>query len=230
MDDRIVVAIETSTKEAAYSVWTGTHFLSGRLSAKRRHSVELVPSLAELLREAGIPAESVDRWVVALGPGSYTGLRVGISAATGMAMPFGKRPAGVGTFDLMARQYFMTEGMDAREVILASDARRGEWHVATYQLDDPPIDPARPLPRRMTSEELLTLHRGLGATIVLPQGTVRPDWPSEAWMLMAPDPELLAEMGLQLPEPDPSAPPPEPLYLRPAVFVQPQSIRDSGKL
>jgi len=228
MDDRVVVGIETSTREAAFALWTGTRFLSGRLSPERRHSVELVPSIASLLAEAGIPVSAVDRWVVAIGPGSYTGLRVGISAATGMGMPFGKRPLGVGTFDLLAHQFFTKAAPESDRLILATDARRGEWHIQSRNRNEPVLDPDRALPIRVSAAEVLALHQAGAGPIVLPFGQGSAAWPATAWRQLAPDPTLLVEIGLQLSEPDGSAPPPEPLYLRPAVFVEPGPLRPRG--
>lgn len=99
----IVLALDTSTDQAGVAV-----IQSGQILAEENwrsginHSVELLPHLAALLAGLNIKLREVQGIVVALGPGSYNGLRVGISTAKGLALGLGIPVAGISTLEASA--------------------------------------------------------------------------------------------------------------------------------
>lgn len=93
------------------------------------HSRTLMPMCADLLRNCGLTLEAVDLVAVAAGPGSFTGLRIGVAAAKGLAWPGDKPCAAVSTLEGMAWSLAHLEG----EICAVMDARRGQVYNARFQ-------------------------------------------------------------------------------------------------
>jgi tRNA threonylcarbamoyladenosine biosynthesis protein TsaB len=100
-----------------------------RLDEARRHARDLVPSLAELLAGLGWTAKQLDGVIVSLGPGSYTGLRVGVMSAKTWAYATGGVLLGVPTFPAIARQ----TPTDAVDIAVIGDAQQGKIHVQPFR-------------------------------------------------------------------------------------------------
>lgn len=100
----------------------------------RPHDARLPGDLMALLEDAGIDLADIDLYAVATGPGSFTGLRIGIATLQGLAFAAGKPLIGVPGFDALARL--------ARASVVATwvDAWRGEVFAARYE-DDRQVDP-----------------------------------------------------------------------------------------
>ncbi len=100
------------------------------------HAESLLPALDALLRESGLAIEAVDGFAVAAGPGSFTGLRIGISTMEGLAFATGRPIAGVSTLEATAFHYRDR----SRLVAPFLDARRGEVYAALYRASDERLD------------------------------------------------------------------------------------------
>ena len=104
--------------------------------ADRRHDTRLPGDLMTLLADARIDLGDIDVYAVATGPGSFTGLRIGIATMQGLAFAAGKPLIGVSGFDALART-----AQGAPSVATWVDAWRGEVFAARYEADvevDPP--------------------------------------------------------------------------------------------
>jgi tRNA threonylcarbamoyladenosine biosynthesis protein TsaB len=125
-----VLGIETSTTQASVALLEGGRIVLERSSARPKQSAErLLPLIAELLSEAGWQRGSLDRLGVSVGPGSFTGLRVGIACAQGLSLGLGVPLVGVGSLRAMARAV----PDDVPGVCCAVlDARRAEVFAAAY--------------------------------------------------------------------------------------------------
>ncbi len=97
--------------------------------ARCRHARDLAPTLKELLAELGWSAKQLDGVVVSLGPGSYTGLRVGVMSAKTWAYATGGVLLGVPTFPAIARQ----APTDATDIAVLGDAQQGKIHVQPFR-------------------------------------------------------------------------------------------------
>ncbi len=106
-------------------------------------SAQLVPQIADLLSRHGLSKSSLDAFAVASGPGSFTGLRIGLAAIKGLAEILGKPIAPVSLLEAMA-----SASGHAGCVLAAMDAGRGEFYAATYKSEGSS--------RRLVSECLLT--------------------------------------------------------------------------
>jgi tRNA threonylcarbamoyladenosine biosynthesis protein TsaB len=125
-----ILGIETSTTQASVALLEGGKVVLERSSARPKQSAErLLPLIAELLGEAGWERSSLDRLAVSVGPGSFTGLRVGIACAQGLSLGLGVPLVGVGSLRAMARAV-PDDLPGVRCAVL--DARRGEVFVAAY--------------------------------------------------------------------------------------------------
>src|SRR5437588_5497338 len=121
----IVLGIETSGPRGGVALLTESGCEERRFDTRRSLGAELAPAIQALLDKAGLgPENPPDLVAVDLGPGSYTGLRVGLAAAKGLAFAWGRPLVGVRLVDALARQ-----APPGKKVVCALDAQRGEvWH------------------------------------------------------------------------------------------------------
>ena len=99
----MLIAIDTSTRLIGVALYDGVQIISEMVwLSQQYHTVELAPTVSSLMERAGIPLGELKVVAVALGPGSFTGLRIGISLAKGMALAGRLAIVGVPTFDILA--------------------------------------------------------------------------------------------------------------------------------
>ncbi|WP_380170862.1 tRNA (adenosine(37)-N6)-threonylcarbamoyltransferase complex dimerization subunit type 1 TsaB [Kineococcus sp. DHX-1] len=127
----LLLALDTATDGVAVAVHDGERVLaSARAGTARSHNEVLVPTVAQVLRAAGRERRDVTDVAVGVGPGPYTGLRVGIATARTLALAWGARVHGVCSLDALAAAA-VAEGVSG-EFLVATDARRREVHTARY--------------------------------------------------------------------------------------------------
>jgi len=98
----MLCAIETSTALGSVAVFDGERLVASReRSVKNAHGESLLPIVEEVLREAGGGVRDVRRWAVGIGPGSFTGVRIGVATAKGIAFATGAEIVGVDAFDAL---------------------------------------------------------------------------------------------------------------------------------
>lgn len=124
------LAIDTSTETASLAIVQESQVLAELTwYCRQNHSVELMPSINRLLEQASLSLKSLSGVIVARGPGSFNGLRVGVSTAKGLAFSLGVPLAGISTLEAAAYQYAET-GFPVCPVF---NAGRGEIATAIYQ-------------------------------------------------------------------------------------------------
>lgn len=122
-----MLAIDTSTDRAVLAL--STHFGKVQVASgesARRHGRDLLPLLQSLLADAGLRAGNLAAIAVGLGPGSYTGLRVGVTAAKVLAYATGARVIGLNSLQVIAANVPGSSG----RVSVVADAQRGDLYVA----------------------------------------------------------------------------------------------------
>ena len=93
------------------------------------HSERLLDAIDHVLKQAGCPIAALDGWAISLGPGSFTGLRIGVSAIKGLAFATQKPVAGIPTLDALASNISPTPHL----ICPILDARKGEVYTAFYR-------------------------------------------------------------------------------------------------
>jgi tRNA threonylcarbamoyl adenosine modification protein YeaZ len=212
----LLLALDTGSPLVSVAVGPPGEARAVRSVELRRSSRELLRLVGEVLGEAGLAPAALGGVLVARGPGSFTGLRVGLATALGLHQALGLPATAVATFEALAMA-----APPAARVLAAVDALRGEWFVQTFAAvagDSP-----RPTgsPRLRAAEELAA--DGPGVVIGFGVGAL---------------PDAVAAAGLEPVEPGPLAPallrlagrrPPRwdvtlltrPLYLRPPAVTLP---------
>ena len=143
------LAIDTSTDTAGVAlVSDGALLFETTWHCGRNHTRQLMPNLEHMLRQTGIDRSALTAVIVALGPGSFNGLRVGVSAAKGLAFALGIPIVGIGSLEAAAWQYALT-GLPVAAIF---GAGRGEIATATYRLQ-------RNQWSRFTEERLTTANK-----------------------------------------------------------------------
>lgn len=126
------LALETSAKSVSVAVTEdGRVLASSYQNIGLTHSVTLMPLLDGMLQNAGLALSDMDLLAVAAGPGSFTGLRIGVSALKGLAWAEDKPCCGVSTLEAMAQNGRLFEGT----VICAMDARRSQVYNALFRCE-----------------------------------------------------------------------------------------------
>ena len=152
MNERILM-IETSTECCSAALSCGDRIIAKKIGdTPKIHAAMLAPFIAEILGEASLTGEGFDAVAVSKGPGSYTGLRVGVSTAKGICFGSGKPLIAIDTLQILAMQ---AEG-DYRRIIPMIDARRMEVYTACYDSERNKLDETRAviLDENSFSEEL----------------------------------------------------------------------------
>jgi tRNA threonylcarbamoyladenosine biosynthesis protein TsaB len=125
-----VLALDTSTNRAAIALRVGTRQVYATTTeASRRHGRDLIPCVRSLLAEGGLRAVDLDVVAVGLGPGSYTGLRVGVTAAKTLAYVTGAALLGLDSLEMVGRN----APPQVLRVSVLGDAQRGDVYVADLQ-------------------------------------------------------------------------------------------------
>jgi tRNA threonylcarbamoyl adenosine modification protein YeaZ len=132
----LLLAFDTATPAVTVALHDGRRTLAESTQVDaRRHGELLMPAVDQVLGEAGVKPTAVTGIVVGVGPGPYTGLRVGLVTAAAFGDVLGVPVHGVCTLDGIAYAAATEAGLDGGPFVVATDARRKEVYWARY--DDP---------------------------------------------------------------------------------------------
>ena len=219
-----ILALETSAKAVSAAVSEdGKILCSGYQDTGLTHSRTLMPIVEHILKNTGLTVSDMDAVAVAAGPGSFTGIRIGVSAAKGLAFAADKPAIGVSTLAAMARNVAFCDGL----VICAMDARRQQVYNALFEAKDGSLTrltPDRAIALAELAEELqgdprpmtvvgdgALLCHGFLAEAGIPCRLAPPHLRMQNAMSVALEAEGMAAEGRLV-----SAQALEPVYLRPA--------------
>ena len=125
-----ILAIDSSATAASAALFEDEELIAQTFQhSGLTHSRTLLPMVLTMLEQCGAGLEGVDLIAVAAGPGSFTGLRIGVSTAKGLAWPGNKPCAGVSTLEAMAWSLAHTGAI----VVPVMDARRGQLYNALFR-------------------------------------------------------------------------------------------------
>ncbi len=127
-----ILALETAGSACSVALWCDGAVVARRFEAMAHGQAErLVPMIAEVLDQAGLTVGAVDRLAVTVGPGAFTGIRVGLATARGLALAVDRPLVGVTTFAAIGHA-LDPEARRGRTVLVAVDSRRAEVFVQCF--------------------------------------------------------------------------------------------------
>ncbi len=127
-----LLALDTSTEHCSVALQANGQLYLRAAVTPREHSQKILGFVDDVLREAGISLQQLDGLVSGVGPGSFTGVRIGVSVAQGLAFSCDLPVYPVDTLQALAQQVIRMDG-SADTVISAIDARMDEVYLATFK-------------------------------------------------------------------------------------------------
>lgn len=170
-----ILAIDCTAKPASVAVLEeGKVLSSAYTNTGLTHSQTLVPMVDSALKDAQLELSSIDTFAINAGPGSFTGVRIGVAALKGLVFSDEKNCVPVSTLESMPYAFVGLPGMEAYVICGAMDARRNQVYTASFEVKGEEVlrlteDEAIPIPELL--EKLLAMHRpvlfvGDGAELV----------------------------------------------------------------
>ena len=195
-DAPLVLALDTSTVVNVGLARGDRVLATATVADQMAHVEQLMPLVSECVDAAGIRMADLDQLVVGLGPGPFTGLRVGVVTAQVLSYALGLELRGVCSLDVLAAQFV---GASPGEFVVATDARRREVYWARYsrlgvRLEEPRVSRPSDVPRLPVIGPAADLYADQLQAVPGPRSM---------------DPGVLATTGATLPDAGH-----EPLYLR----------------
>jgi tRNA threonylcarbamoyladenosine biosynthesis protein TsaB len=130
----MLLAVDTSTTQVGLALYDGAQVIGEYAwRSSQRHTVELAPAIAELLTRCGLTMEDVHALGVALGPGSFTSLRVGLALVKGLALSRHIPLVGIPTLDILAN----AQPVSKLPLAVAIQAGRGRFAFGWYKRSSP---------------------------------------------------------------------------------------------
>ena len=128
-----ILAIDTATEACSAALWNDGNTCAHFELCPREHTQRILPIVQDILTQGGVSLTDLDALAFGRGPGSFTGVRIGIGIAQGLALGAELPMIGVSTLATMAQGAWRKQG--ASRVLAAIDARMGEVYWAEYQRD-----------------------------------------------------------------------------------------------
>lgn len=206
-----ILAVDTALSACSVAILTETRTITRFQPMQRGHAEALMPMLQAAMEEAGLAYPDIGRFAVTVGPGTFTGVRVGVAAIRGLAVATGRPAIGVTTLQAFAET---ARGGTGGPVLVALDARREEVYAQSF-LGRAPLSEARAIaiPDLLDGlEARVGVVCGSAAQAVQALAAARGQTLTVLDMPAAPDPVAIAELARDCP----ADTRPEPLYLRPA--------------
>ena len=145
-----LLVIDTALSLCTAAASDGSRITARSRSMARGHQEALAPLTEAVMAEAGLAFADLDAIGVTVGPGSFTGLRVGLAFAQGLGAALDRPVAGLSTLDALAASV----APDDRPVAAVVDARRGQVYARLFRAHAVPIDDAGAMPLSALAERL----------------------------------------------------------------------------
>lgn len=129
-----LLAIDAATEACSVALQINGQVYHRYELCPQTHSQRLLPMIDEVLKEAGVRLDDLDALAFTQGPGSFTGVRIGVGVAQGLAFGADLPMVGVSTLQTMAQAAISQQG--AKQVVAAIDARMGEVYTAQYDAQE----------------------------------------------------------------------------------------------
>jgi len=152
LTEPVILAIETATRAGSVAVGRGEDILASRSgNASASHSTDLIENIDAVLQEAGIELSAVELFAAAIGPGSFTGLRIGLATAKSLAVSLDRKCVGVSTLAAVSHAAGVAE-----RIVALLPAGRGEVFAQMFAVRveniEPLDEPAHISPRALLAK------------------------------------------------------------------------------
>lgn len=128
-----ILAIDTSTPSGSIALLEDDQLIAELTTCiQKTHAERLLPSIKTLLDNIGTKLEHIDGFALAIGPGSFTGLRIGLSTIKGLAWSLNKKVVGISTLEALA----MNLPYSDKQICPLLDARKKEVYAAVYKCNN----------------------------------------------------------------------------------------------
>ncbi len=165
----LTLALECATKTIGIALLAGEDVLAEiYLGVERHHAEILLPAIDRLFFLSGLTPEDVDLLACTVGPGSFTGLRSGVSTIKGLALATGKPVVGVSTLEAIA----MNASLSPQLICPMLDARKGQVYAGLYRMG-PDCLPIAVRPEKLTDVSQFLRELAQEEIIFLGEGAVR---------------------------------------------------------
>ncbi len=135
-----ILALDTTTSACSVALMSDEAETSRSAMMERGHAEALFPMVREVLNEASRGFADMDAVAVTIGPGAFTGLRIGLAAARGMALAAGIPCVGVTSLEAIAEAIGSSERA-GRALLVALDSKRGDLFAQVFDAGGPPLGP-----------------------------------------------------------------------------------------
>lgn len=211
-----ILALDTALGACSAAVISDGEIFSAYELRSREHAEAIMPMISQVMEQASLGYEALGAIAVTTGPGSFTGVRVGVSTARGLALATGLPLIGINSLDVMAHMALekIDTGFDAMGIVV--DARRSEVYMSLYNDEGEVIS----VPAALSPEQAVETLPDKGQVVLAGSGGVLVADAASNMELsidcvqseLQPDAVSLAEMALTR---SPVEGPLSPLYLRP---------------
>lgn len=195
-----IFALDTALNHCGVGVYASGRVFAESLDMVQGHAGHLLPMAERVLKKSEIGYDGLEAIAVTVGPGAFTGLRIGLSAARSMALALDLPLFGITTTQLLALQHVRQK---PEKVMVVLETKRQDFYVQSFAVDGSPLSDAAALEKDIIdSGDFTLIGDGVGR------------FTGQAARFTAPDIGLMAE--LLVGDPDFFTKGAEPLYLRPA--------------
>ncbi|HJN25798.1 MAG TPA: tRNA (adenosine(37)-N6)-threonylcarbamoyltransferase complex dimerization subunit type 1 TsaB [Rhodospirillales bacterium] len=227
-----ILAMDTATSACSVALWQDGDITHHRFEAMMRGQAEaLAPMIADVLKSANVESEELDLLAVTVGPGAFTGLRIGLATARGMALAANIPCLGLTTTEVLAHAIGEDQFPNG-SLLVALDSKRSDIYVQAFALNRAPagdaeaIEPANlgqwlqdiPGPVHVVGDAATLAVAALKETSIEAHAPEAND---------VPDATVIAALAAARWSPDAPPPTPSPLYIRPPDAKLP---RNGGRL
>ncbi|EKN5122688.1 tRNA (adenosine(37)-N6)-threonylcarbamoyltransferase complex dimerization subunit type 1 TsaB [Yersinia enterocolitica] len=129
-----ILAIDTATEACSVALWNNGEVQALFELCPREHTQRILPMVQQVLAESGLSLQQLDALAFGRGPGSFTGVRIGIGIGQGLALGADLPMIGISTLQTMAQGAFRLTG--ASRILAAIDARMGEVYWGEFERND----------------------------------------------------------------------------------------------
>lgn len=217
-----ILAFDTACGALSAALWADDGVRAAVFQRRRRgHAEQLMPLLQRVLAMGGVAAADIGAIAVTVGPGTFTGLRIGLAAARGFRVARRVPVAGFTTLEVLAAE--AAQRWPDRPVLAALDARRSQVYAQYFRRADGAFADAWSAPAAMPAAAAAAMLVpgsvvvGSGANLIAAEAGEVSGLTVDG--TMEPDARRLARIAARRAAPDAKAPPPNPLYLRAADAV-----------